>query len=36
MFNPFDDVELEKFISNNVHHLKKHQSVITYANDIQR
>lgn len=36
MFNPFDDVVLEKFISNNLHHFKKHQSVIAYVNDIQR
>lgn len=36
MFNPFDNVVLEKFISNNISHFKNHNSVIAYANDIQR
>jgi SAM-dependent methyltransferase len=36
MFNPFDNVVLEKFISNNIAHFKAHNSVIAYANDIQR
>ena len=36
MFNPFDSVVLEKFILNNVEHFKKHNSVIAYANDIER
>ena len=36
MFNPFDSVVLENFISNNIEHFKKHNSVIAYANDIQR
>lgn len=36
MFNPFDGVVLEKFISNNINHFKIHKSVIAYANDIQR
>ncbi len=36
MYNPFDSVVLEKFISNNINHFKIHNSVIAYANDIQR
>jgi SAM-dependent methyltransferase len=36
MFNPFDSIVLEKFISNNIDHFKKFNSVIAYANDIQR
>jgi len=36
MFNPFDNVILEKFISNNINHFKIYNSVIAYANDIQR
>jgi protein-L-isoaspartate O-methyltransferase len=36
MFNPFDNVVLEKFISNNINHFKINNSVIAYANDIQR
>jgi 16S rRNA G966 N2-methylase RsmD len=36
MFNPFDSVVLEKFISNNIEHFRKNNSVIAYANDIQR
>ena len=36
MFNPFDSVVLEKFIFNNVEQFKKHNSVIAYANDIER
>lgn len=36
MFNPFDNVVLEKFISNNMEHFKNHHSVIAYANDVQR
>ena len=33
MFNPFDEVVLEKFIENNLDHFKTHHSVIAYAND---
>jgi SAM-dependent methyltransferase len=36
MFNPFDSVVLEKFISNNIDHFKKQKSIIAYANDIER
>jgi SAM-dependent methyltransferase len=36
MFNPFDSVVLEKFISNNIEHFRKNNSVIAYANDTQR
>lgn len=36
LFNPFDDVILEKFISNNVDHFRKHRSLIAYSNDIHR
>lgn len=36
MFNPFDNVVLEKFIINNIEHFENHNSVIAYANDIQR
>lgn len=36
MFNPFDHVILEKFISVNLEHFKKHHSVIAYANDVHK
>lgn len=36
MFNPFDDVILDKFIENNLNHFKTHDSIIAYANDIHR
>ncbi|MBT8621884.1 class I SAM-dependent methyltransferase [Polynucleobacter paneuropaeus] len=36
MFNPFDGVILEKFILNNIQHFKQFNSVLAYANDIQR
>jgi SAM-dependent methyltransferase len=36
MYNPFDDVGLERFISCNLNHFKTHDSVIAYANDIRR
>jgi hypothetical protein len=36
MFNPFDLVVLEKFISSNVINFKNHNSLIAYANDIHR
>jgi Methyltransferase domain len=36
MFNPFDSVVLEKFITNNIEHFKKNNSLIAYANDIER
>jgi hypothetical protein len=34
MFNPFDLVVLEKFISSNLNHFIEHNSLIAYANDI--
>lgn len=36
MFNPFDNVMLDKFIENNLNHFKTHGSIIAYANDIHR
>jgi len=36
LFNPFDDVILERFISNNIELFRKHRSVIAYSNDVQR
>lgn len=36
MFNPFDGFVLEKFLRTNLNHFKKYNSVIAYANDIQR
>ena len=36
MFNPFDNIVLENFLSNNISHFQKYNSVIAYANDVQR
>lgn len=36
MFNPFDNVVLEKFISNNINHFLSNNTVIAYANDVHR
>jgi len=36
LFNPFDDIILERFIANNYGHFKRHQSVIAYAYDVHR
>jgi hypothetical protein len=36
MFNPFDDIILEKFIANNFSHFKRHKSMIAYAYDVHR
>lgn len=36
MFNPFDETILETFISNNIDHFKKYNSVVAYANDIHK
>ncbi len=36
LFNPFDDIILEKFIANNYGHFKRHDSVIAYAYDLHR
>lgn len=36
LFNPFDQIVLERFIGNNISHFIDHSSVIAYANDIHR
>jgi precorrin-6B methylase 2 len=36
LFNPFDEVVLESFISHNILHFRNHKSVIAYANDVHR
>jgi precorrin-6B methylase 2 len=36
MFNPFDEIILEKLILNNMFHFKRYRSVIAYANDKHR
>lgn len=36
MFNPFDEVILEKFVRNNLDLFKKTNSIIAYANDVHR
>lgn len=36
MFNPFNNIILEKFIINNLNHFKKYNSVIMYSNDVCR
>jgi SAM-dependent methyltransferase len=36
MFNPFDAIILDKFISINIDHFKNKNTVIAYANDINR
>ncbi len=36
LFNPFDDIILEKFIANNYAHFKRHETVIAYAYDAHR
>lgn len=36
LFNPFDDIILEKFIANNYNHFKRHESIIAYAYDAHR
>jgi SAM-dependent methyltransferase len=36
LFNPFDDIILEKFIANNYGHFKRHETVIAYAYDVHR
>ena len=33
MFNPFDEVVLDRFIENNLNHFKTHNSIVAYAND---
>lgn len=36
MFNPFDDVILRRFLEHNQAHFARWNSVVAYANDIQR
>ncbi len=36
LFNPFDQIVLERFIGNNINHFIDYSSVIAYANDIHR
>ena len=36
LFNPFDDIILEKFVANNYGHFKRHDSIIAYAYDVHR
>lgn len=36
LFNPFDDIILEKFIANNYDHFKENDSTIAYAYDVHR
>ncbi len=36
LYNPFNDVILEKFISNNYTHFKEYESLIAYAYDVHR
>lgn len=36
LYNPFDDTVMEKFITANIDHFKKYNSIIAYANDRHR
>jgi len=36
LFNPFDQIVLERFLQNNINHFNSHNSVIAYANDVHR
>jgi SAM-dependent methyltransferase len=36
LFNPFDGVIFEKFLTNNLKHFENNQSILAYANDLQR
>ena len=36
MFNPFDGYILEKFLTNNMRVFQEYESVLAYANDVQR
>jgi SAM-dependent methyltransferase len=36
LYNPFNDVILEKFIKKNIDHFKKNGSIVCYANDLYR
>lgn len=35
LFNPFDDLMMEQFLSRNLDHFRKHGSHLAYANDIE-
>ena len=36
LYNPFNDIILEKFVANNHGHFRRHASVIAYAYDVHR
>jgi SAM-dependent methyltransferase len=36
LFNPFDDVVLERFIENNLNHISRSRTLVAYANDQHR
>jgi len=36
LYNPFNDIILEKFLANNHAHFKRHESIIAYAYDVHR
>ena len=36
MFNPFDDVILNRFLEHNREHFRRYRSIVAYANDIHR
>ncbi len=36
LFNPFDQIVLEKFLKNNMDHFAVQNSVVAYANDVHR
>ena len=36
LYNPFNDIILEKFLANNYAHFKRHESIIAYAYDVHR
>jgi len=36
LYNPFNDIILEKFVANNYGHFKRHASIIAYAYDVHR
>jgi SAM-dependent methyltransferase len=36
LYNPFNDVILEKFVANNYGHFRRHASIIAYAYDVHR
>lgn len=36
IYNPFDEIVLERFVTNNLEHFRQYGSVIAYANDFHR